>query len=207
MKFKNTRTGHHGASSWILDPLWWIKHDKVASRSPKVHCECVFPFFGGSVYKEINIFWRWIQDFGSNHRPEYISEFAINWLKWWKCLQNVSVASCVYVLHVWWPGGGETCKQGRVKQLSADTQQHCRPTYRPRARGKITMAALRLPLCLPLCLRGAVLLKTDMKTEPGHSGAPEGGPLADAATRSSPPLLPPAPGPEDSPEANRPRTQ
>ena len=152
MKYKNTRTGHHGASSWILDPLWWIKHDKVASRSPKVHCECVFPFFGGSVYKEINIFWRWIQDFGSNHRPEYISEFAINWLKWWKCLQNVSVASCVYVLHVWWPGGGETCKQGRVKQLSADTQQHCRPTYRPRARGKInngSAASPPLPPSLP----------------------------------------------------------
>lgn len=28
----------------------------------------------------------------------------------------------------------------------------------------------------------AVPLKTDMKTEPGHCGAPEGGPLADAAT-------------------------
>lgn len=65
-----------------------------------------------------------------------------------------------------------------------------------------------LSLSLSLSLHGAVLLKTDMKTEPGHSGAPEGGPLADAATRLSPPcLLPLASGPEDSPEANRPGTQ
>lgn len=39
---------------------------------------------------------------------------------------------------------------------------------------------------LALSLHGAVLLKTDMKTEPGHSGAPEGGPLADAATHLPP---------------------
>lgn len=35
-----------------------------------------------------------------------------------------------------------------------------------------------------------------MKTEPGHSGAPEGGPLADAATTRSPPLPSAPTGPQ-----------
>lgn len=62
----------------------------------------------------------------------------------------------------------------------------------------MSMAA---PLYSPLALslRGAALLKTDMKTEPGHGGAPEGGPLADAATR-----LPPA---LSAPTGFRPRRQ
>lgn len=46
-----------------------------------------------------------------------------------------------------------------------------------------------------LSLRGAVPLKTDMKTEPGHNGVPEGGPLADAATRPPPPFAPAGPRP------------
>lgn len=59
-----------------------------------------------------------------------------------------------------------------------------------------------------LSLHGAVPLKTGTKTEPGHYGAPKGGPLADAEARPpSPRLVPLAPGPEDSPEANRPGTQ
>ncbi|CAB1454272.1 unnamed protein product [Pleuronectes platessa] len=71
----------------------------------------------------------------------------------------------------------------------------------------ITVDELSAPPPLPPSLHGAVPLKTDMKTKPGHSGAPEAGPLADAATRPTPLLLPLAPGPEDSPEANRPGTQ
>lgn len=53
-----------------------------------------------------------------------------------------------------------------------------------------------LSFLLSLCsLHGAVPLKTDMKTEPGHNGAPEGGPLADAATRPPPPSAPTGPRP------------
>lgn len=48
---------------------------------------------------------------------------------------------------------------------------------------------------LSLSLHGAVPLKTDMKTESGHNGAPEGGPLADAATRPPPPSAPTGPTP------------
>ncbi|KAG7516842.1 hypothetical protein JOB18_041598 [Solea senegalensis] len=43
-----------------------------------------------------------------------------------------------------------------------------------------------LPLSPSLCFHEVVPLKTDMKTKPGHSGAPEARPRADAATR--PPL-------------------
>lgn len=46
-----------------------------------------------------------------------------------------------------------------------------------------------------LSLHGAAPLKTGMKMEPGHYGAPGGGPLADAATRSPPSPVPSGPRP------------
>ena len=106
-------------------------------------------------------------------------------------------------------------KQGRDKQLGGHMLPHPRSSAltegtRGNNSGSITVDELSAhsPFpSLPPSLHGAVPLKTDMKTKPGHSGAPEAGPLADAATRPTPLLLPLAPGPEDSPEANRPGTQ
>lgn len=50
----------------------------------------------------------------------------------------------------------------------------------------VTVSGLSAACFLSPSLYWAVPLKTDMKTKPGHSGAPEAGPPADAATHPPP---------------------